>query len=253
MPGWHELRSRIGMKFALAPLPYEKHALAPYISAETLDNHYERHHRGYIEKLKQMIAGTSRARATLEQLVWETDGEVFNLAAQVWNHTFYFDGMRPAGGGRPTAQLASAIERDLGSYERLRRSLCEAANEHFGSGWAWLALDRRRRLHVVATCDADTPVRQGLIPLLGIDLWEHAYYLDYRSDRGAYMEGFLDHLVDWHTVARRFAAQQPAAVTSVAAKRVLTLHVVAASRGAGKKTAAQDASATDPDERMNAN
>jgi Fe-Mn family superoxide dismutase len=192
------------MKFELAPLPYAKDALAPYISAETLDIHYERHHRGYLEKLEQAIAGTSRAKATLDHLVWETDGDIFNFAAQVWNHTFYFDGMRQAGGGRPTALLAATIERDVGSYEKLRRALAEAANEQFGSGWAWLALDERGRLQVLATADADNPLRHGMKPLLAIDVWEHAYYLDYQSERTVYVESFLEYLIDWERVARRF-------------------------------------------------
>jgi Fe-Mn family superoxide dismutase len=186
------------MKVALAPLPYENDALAPYISPKALQNHYE-HHRTDLEMLRQAVERTSRARGTLEQLICETDGTVCNLAAQVWNHTFYFDGMRKGGGGRP----------------------------------AWLALDRRRRLHVVATRDAETPLRQGFIPLLAIDVWEHAYYLDYRNDRETYVGKVLDHLVDWTTVARRLAACQPAPTKALA--KVLILPV-AALRGGGSKT-----------------
>jgi len=199
------------MKFELAPLPYEKDALAPYISAKTLDVHYERHHRGYLDKLRKAIYGTARAKCTLEQLIWESDGEVFNLAAQVWNHTFYFDGMRRGGGGRPSGRLASHIEQGFGSYDRFSRAFAGAANEQFGSGWAWLALDPRGKLQIVATCDADNPLRHGLAPLLTIDVWEHAYYLDYQSERSAYVESFLEHLVDWRTVGARFAEHRPAA------------------------------------------
>jgi len=199
------------MKFELPPLRYAKDALAPYISPTTVDVHHERHHRGYLDKLRSAIAGTRRAKATLEQLVCESEGEVFNLAAQVWNHTFYFDGMCRRGGGQPPPELTSAIERDLGSTARFHRSFAEAANEQFGSGWAWLALDRGGRLQIVTTSDADNPLRRGMAPLLTIDVWEHAYYLDYQSERSTYVEAFLDHLVDWQAVARRFAERQPVA------------------------------------------
>jgi Fe-Mn family superoxide dismutase len=196
------------MRLTLPPLAYEKHALAPYISAQTLDIHYEHHHRGYLDKLEQTVAGTSRAGSSLDQLVSETDGEVFDLAAQVWNHTFYFDGMCRGGGGRPTTLLAATINRDHGSYERFCRSIAEAANEQFGSGWAWLALDKRGRLQTLATSDADNPLRHGMTPMLAIDVWEHAYYLDYRSERATYVATFLEHLVDWQAIARRFEKER---------------------------------------------
>ena len=199
------------MKFELAPLSYAKDALAPYISAKTLDVHYERHHRGYLDKLETAITGTACAKGTLEQLIWESEGDVFNLAAQVWNHTFYFDGMRPGGGGKPSGRLALQIERDFGSYAHFCHAFSGAANEQFGSGWAWLALTPRGKLEVIATCDADNPLRHGIAPLLTLDVWEHAYYLDYQSDRSAYVEGFLAHLIDWRVVAARFTEHRPPA------------------------------------------
>ena len=196
------------MKFELPPLPYAKDALAPYISAKTVDVHYERHHRGYLEKLKAAITGTPRAKCTLEQLVCESQGDVFNLSAQVWNHTFYFESMRRGGGGHPKGQLATKIEGDLGSVAHFHRAFAEAANEQFGSGWAWLALDRRDKLQVIATGDADNPLRHQMAPLLAIDVWEHAYYLDYQSERDKYVDAFLDQLIDWDMIEQRFAARR---------------------------------------------
>ena len=192
------------VRFELPPLPYAKDALEPHISAATLDVHREKHHRGYLEKLEAAIAGTNRAKCTLAQLILETDGDVFNNAAQVWNHTFYFDGMT-SDAGMPSEKMSKVIQRDLGSYPRFRQALAEAATDHFGSGWAWLAANQNGRLEILSTHDADNPLRRGMAPLLAIDVWEHAYYLDYQSDRSAYVEAFLEHLIDWQRVEERFA------------------------------------------------
>ena len=192
------------MKLELPPLPYAKDALAPYIGAKTVHIHYEKHHRGYYTKVNAAVTDTPRANCTLEQLVCEAQGDLFNNAAQAWNHDFYWRCMRPDGGGAPGGELATMIERDLGSYSHFCRSLAEAANEQFGSGWAWLALDSRGKLQVIATGDADNPLRHHMIPLLAVDVWEHAYYLDYQSERDKYVEAFIEHLIDWDAVAARF-------------------------------------------------
>jgi len=185
------------MRFELSPLPYSKDALEPVISARTVDVHYEKHHRGYLSKLQKAIADKPIAKQGLEDVIREAEGGVFNLAAQVWNHTFYWYCMSPTGGGKPSGQLAEAIERDFGSLHRLCRSFAEAANNQFGSGWAWLVSDREGELHVISTADAENPLRSKLVPLLTIDVWEHAYYLDYQNERDRYVRGFIERLIDW--------------------------------------------------------
>jgi len=192
------------MRFELPPLPYSKDALEPVISAWTVDVHYEKHHRGYLGKLQQAIADKPIARKGLEDIVRESEGGVFNLAAQVWNHTFYWYGMSPTGGGKPSGQLAEAIERDFGSLHQFCRSFAEVANHHFGSGWAWLVSDREGELHVVSTPDAENPLRSKLVPLLTIDVWEHAYYLDYQNERDRYVRGFIERLIDWRFAEKNY-------------------------------------------------
>ena len=192
------------MHFELAPLPYAKDALEPVISARTLDVHYERHHRGYLEKLEKAISGKPIARAGLEGVVREAQGSVFNLAAQVWNHAFYWHCMTPEGGGEPSGALAAAIDRDFGSLAEFRRRFAEAANDEFGSGWAWLVSEPGGRLRVISTTDAENPVRSKLSPLLTIDVWEHAYYLDYQNERDRYVRGFVDRLIDWRFAEKNY-------------------------------------------------
>jgi Fe-Mn family superoxide dismutase len=193
------------MTFDLPPLPWDKLALEPYLSARTLDAHYERHHRGYLTKLEKAIGGTPLAERGIVDVVRESEGMVFNLAAQVWNHTFYWEGMTPDGGGRPSGALLAALERDFGGFDVFARHFAEAASGEFGSGWAWLVLGPRGKLRVIATHDAENPLRTNAIPLLTIDVWEHAYYLDYQHDRPRYVAAFLDHLVDWDFVERNHA------------------------------------------------
>jgi superoxide dismutase, Fe-Mn family len=184
------------MKFELPPLPYEFDALEPYISRRTLEFHYEKHHRDYLQNLKEEIDGTPKADKTLEQLIGASQGSIFNNAAQVWNHTFYWNSLKPQGGAEPPADLADGIKRDFGSYAEFRKLFTEAATTQFGSGWAWLVL-ASGKLSIVTTPDAYNPLTEDQKPLFAVDVWEHAYYLDYQNERRKYVESCLDHLVNW--------------------------------------------------------
>jgi Fe-Mn family superoxide dismutase len=184
------------MAFTLPPLPYDKTALAPHISAETLEYHHGKHHQAYVTNLNKLIEGKPDAGKTLEEIIKTSDGGVFNNAAQVWNHTFYWSSMKPNGGGKPSGDLAQAITRDFGSSEKLLEELSAAAVAQFGSGWAWLVLEKDK-LAVTKTSNADLPMKHGQKALLAIDVWEHAYYIDYRNQRPKYVETFLKSLVNW--------------------------------------------------------
>jgi Fe-Mn family superoxide dismutase len=184
----------------LPPLPYAKDALEPYVSGLTLEVHYEKHHRGYADKLEKLLAGKPEEHATLDQLIHTADGAIYDNAAQVWNHTFFWRSMSPVESS-PSGELLAAIENQFGSVSELKKRLVEAASAHFGSGWAWLVLDPRDRLRVVSTHDAENPLRGGAQPLLTIDVWEHAYYLDFLNDRERYVQGVVDHLLDWNFAA----------------------------------------------------
>lgn len=201
------------MDFQLAPLPYDYDALEPYLSARTLHFHYNRHHATYLNQLEQAIGGSVQAEHSLEEIIAESDGNIFNLAAQVWNHDFFWQSMRPGGGGSPFTTLADRLKQDFGSVANFKQRFAEAARGEFGSGWAWLVRDPDGSLRVLSTTDADNPVATGLGPLLTIDVWEHAYYLDYQNERGKYIEAFLDHLIDWHAVAERMTAMQESLMT----------------------------------------
>ena len=195
------------MPISLPPLPYAYDALQPHIGAATLETHYDKHHRGYVDKTNSAIAGTARDSQSLEQIVRESEGSLFNNAAQSWNHTFYWRSMRPGGGAGPSGELKSALERDFGSVDAFKRELGDAANNQFGSGWAWLAIERSGKLAVLSTSDADTPLAQdGMVPILTCDVWEHAYYLDYRNQRAKYVTAFLDHLINWEFADENFRA-----------------------------------------------
>jgi Fe-Mn family superoxide dismutase len=198
------------MKFELPPLPYPKNALAPFIGAETVDLHYEKHHKGYLEKLEKLVRGKPEAEHSLEDLIRNARGEVFNNAAQVWNHNFYWLSMRPDGGGEPAGDLATRIEQSFGSYIEFRAQFAEAAIGEFGSGWAWLVQGLDGRLLVCKSDDAENPLQRDLVPLLTIDVWEHAYYLDYRNERARYVNEFLDHLLNWDFVATNLTLAPPA-------------------------------------------
>jgi Fe-Mn family superoxide dismutase len=184
------------MAFTLPPLPYDKTALAPHISAETLEYHHGKHHQAYVTNLNKLIEGKPDAGKTLEEIIKTSDGGVFNNAAQVWNHTFYWSSMKPNGGGKPAGDLAQAITRDFGSPEKLLEELSAAAVAQFGSGWAWLVLEKDK-LAVTKTSNADLPMKHGQKALLALDVWEHAYYIDYRNQRPKYVETFLKSLVNW--------------------------------------------------------
>jgi len=187
--------------FELPPLPYAQDALAPVISSGTIGFHYGKHHRGYLDNLNGLVRGTPYEKMSLEDAIRATasspaQAAVFNNAAQVWNHTFYWNGMKPGGGGKPAGEIGKAIERAFGSYEKFRKEFLAAALGQFGSGWAWLVADGRA-LRVLKTPNAENPITQGLRPLLTIDVWEHAYYLDYQNRRKDFVEASLDRLVNW--------------------------------------------------------
>ncbi len=187
---------------ALPALPWAENALDPVISAQTIGFHYGKHHKGYLDNLNKMVgAGTSFADASLEELIRLTAGKpdqvaVFNNAAQVWNHTFYWKSMRPGGGGRPGAALLQAIDESFGSFESFRKQFAQVTVSQFGSGWGWL-VKAGGALKIVKTGNAETPLTMGMTPLLTIDVWEHAYYLDYQNRRADYVSAVLDRLVDW--------------------------------------------------------
>ena len=187
------------MSFTLPSLPFDTDALAPHIGAETVSIHHGKHHRGYVDKLNDALDGQPEAGSGLTELVVSLPpGSTFNFAAQAWNHAFYWDSLEPAGGGAPRGELASQVAAQMGDAAALKQALAEAANGEFGSGWAWLCVAEDGRLSVLSTTDAENPLRSGLTPLLTIDVWEHAYYLDYQNDRGGYLESLLDHLVNWN-------------------------------------------------------
>ena len=185
------------MAFTLPPLPYDKNALAPHISAETLDYHHGKHHQAYVTKLNELLAGKPEAEKPLVDIILSSEGPVFNNAAQIWNHTFYWHSMKPQGGGKPSGDLAAAIDRDFGSYENFRKQFAEAGATQFGSGWAWLVLGADKKLAVTKTPNADLPMKHGQKALLTMDVWEHAYYIDFRNARPKYIDTFLDSLINW--------------------------------------------------------
>lgn len=189
----------------LPPLPYADNALDPVVSANTLSFHYGKHHKAYVDNLNKLIAGTPLEGQPLEKIILESAGKadkqgVFNNAAQVWNHTFFWNSMRPNGGGQPPAALAQRIERDFGSVDTLKKELLTAATTQFGSGWAWLA-DDNGKLVVLKTANAELPMTQGKKALLTIDVWEHAYYLDYQNRRPDFVTAVMDKLFNWQFAA----------------------------------------------------
>lgn len=184
------------MAIELPALPYEKNALAPHISEKTLEFHYGKHHAGYVKKLNAAIdADASLAGKSVEELIRTQKGGVFNNAAQVYNHTFYWNSMKPGGGGEPTGAIANAIDDAFGSFGDFKTAFAKAAGGHFGSGWAWLVKDGDR-LAILDTHDAGNPLTQGKTPVLTCDVWEHAYYLDYQNARPSYIEAWWN-LVNW--------------------------------------------------------
>jgi Fe-Mn family superoxide dismutase len=193
------------MAFELPALPYEKNALEPHISAETLEYHYGKHHATYVTKLNGLIEGTEFAGKSLEDIVRTSQGGVFNNAAQIWNHTFYWHSLSPNGGGEPTGALADAINAKWGSFAAFKDAFNDKAVNNFGSSWTWLVKTADGSLDIVNTSNAGTPLTEaGVTPLMTVDLWEHAYYIDYRNVRPNYMQAFWA-LINWEFAAKNFA------------------------------------------------
>ena len=197
------------MTFQLAPLPYSHDALEPHISRETLQIHHGKHHAGYVSKLAAQVADGPQAGKTLEELVVSTSGGLFNLAAQSWNHDFYWKSMSPAGED-PGTEVTAALERSFGSVDAFRQEFLSAAGGQFGSGWAWLVEDGPGELAVVTTSNAGNPLTEGRRPILVCDVWEHAYYVDYRNDRARYLDAWWT-IVNWEFVAANLAARSATA------------------------------------------
>jgi len=192
------------MSITLPDLPYPKEALEPHISARTLEFHHGKHHKTYVDNTNKLIEGTDLASADLETIVRKSGADaskagLFNNAAQVWNHNFYWNCMKPNGGGRPTGAVLEKINADLGSYEKFVEELKNAGLTQFGSGWAWLVL-KDGKLEITKTANADTPIAHGVKPLLVVDVWEHAYYLDYQNRRADYLTTFMEKLINWDFV-----------------------------------------------------
>jgi Fe-Mn family superoxide dismutase len=184
------------MAHELPDLPFEMNALEPHISEKTLSFHYGKHHAGYVGKLNAAIAGTELEGKTLEELIMSQSGGIFNNAAQIWNHTFYWNSMSPNGGGEPTGAIAGKIDEAFGSFEEFKTAFTAAAGGHFGSGWAWLVMNSNGGLEIVDTHDAGNPLTDGLTPILTCDVWEHAYYIDRKNARPAYIAAWWE-LVNW--------------------------------------------------------
>ncbi|WP_018414980.1 Fe-Mn family superoxide dismutase [Teredinibacter turnerae] len=193
------------MAFELPELPYERSALAPHISEETLDFHYGKHHKTYVDKLNGLVPGTEFEGKTLEEVVKTSSGGVFNNAAQIWNHSFYWNCLSPNGGGEPTGPIADAINSAFGSFADFKEKFTTSAINNFGSSWTWLVKKADGSVEIVNTSNAATPLTDdSLTPLLTVDLWEHAYYIDYRNARPSYMDAFWN-LVNWDFVNANFA------------------------------------------------
>jgi superoxide dismutase, Fe-Mn family len=188
------------MAFELPPLPFPKDALQPIISAETFDYHHGKHHAAYVTNLNAAIAGTPNEKKSLEELILSSDGPVFNNAAQVWNHTFFWNSLKPKGGGKPTGDLASALDRDFGGFDKFREQFVQAAVKQFGSGWAWLVAEGGK-LKITSTSNADLPMKHGQTALFTVDVWEHAYYIDYRNARPKFVEAVVDSAANWDFVS----------------------------------------------------
>jgi superoxide dismutase, Fe-Mn family len=191
-------------------LPYAENALAPIISAQTVNIHYNKHHKGYFDPVNTLTAGTPLAEATLEEIIMKTykdktnlnSPSLFNMASQVWNHSFYWNSLKANGGGKPAGKMLDKLNESFGNYDNFKKQLTDASISNFGTGWSWLVADKKGKLSIIKTEDADSPLTMKLTPLLTIDVWEHAYYLDYQNKRAAYVDAVIDKLLNWE-----FAAQ----------------------------------------------
>jgi superoxide dismutase, Fe-Mn family len=197
------------MAFELPPLPYPKNALEPHTSAQTLDFHHGKHHQAYVTNLNNLVKGTPMENQSLEEIIRATANDqskagIFNNAAQVWNHTFFWNCMKPGGGGNPSGDIAQAIDRDLGGLQKFKDDFKARAVGQFGSGWAWLVASGGK-LSITSTPNAVDPLAQGQTALLTCDVWEHAYYLDFQNRRPDFVQAFLDHLISWDFVAQNLA------------------------------------------------
>ncbi len=193
------------MAFELPALPYEKDALTPHISSETLDFHYGKHHNTYVVNLNNLIAGSNFENMSLEDIIMKSEGGIFNNAAQVWNHTFYWNCLTPNGGGEPSGALADAINAKWGSIDKFKEDFSAACVTNFGSGWTWLVKNTANELEIVKTSNAGTPMTDGHTALMTCDVWEHAYYIDYRNARPKYVEAFWN-LINWDFISANFTA-----------------------------------------------
>lgn len=193
------------MPFTLPTLPFALDALEPVISAETLEYHHGKHHQAYVTKLNELVAGTEYADMSLEQIITKSSGGMFNQAAQIWNHTFYFTGLSASGGGQAEGTLGDAINQAFGSFDEFKKQFIASAMGNFGSGWTWLVKDNNNQVKIVNTDDAKSPLTDGLVPVLTVDVWEHAYYIDYRNARPKYLDEIWK-VVDWNIAQQRFSA-----------------------------------------------
>jgi Fe-Mn family superoxide dismutase len=192
------------MAFELPPLPYAPDALAPHITEQTIGFHYGKHHQAYVNNLNGLVDGTDNAAKSLEEIVMNSEGGVFNNAAQIWNHTFYWHSMSPAGGGDPAGALADALGAAFGSVDAAKQEFATKAKTLFGSGWTWLVKNADGSVAITQTGNADLPMKHGQTALLTIDVWEHAYYLDYQNARPAYVDTWIDKLANWEFAAQNF-------------------------------------------------
>jgi Fe-Mn family superoxide dismutase len=194
------------MSFTLPELPYSRDALAPHMSKETLDYHYGKHHKTYVDKANGALDGSGFENASLEEIIKESSGFLFNQCAQIWNHTFFWHSLSPNGGGEPGGDLRSELEKQFGSVDEFKEKFTNAATTIFGSGWAWLAKNNDGSLEVVATKDGDNPMTAGQTPLLTVDMWEHAFYIDYRNDKGSYLSNAFWNLANWDYADKNLSA-----------------------------------------------
>jgi superoxide dismutase, Fe-Mn family len=187
------------MAFELPPLPYSKDALTPHMSAETLDYHHGKHHKTYVDNLNKLVPGTEYEKMSLEEIIKKSSGGVFNNAAQIWNHTFFWHCLAPKAGGEPKGEIAELINKEFGSFAAFKEKFNDVSAKQFGSGWGWLVKNKSGKLEIISTSNAGTPMTEGHTALLTADVWEHAYYIDYRNSRPNYLAGFWN-LVNWDFV-----------------------------------------------------